>query len=69
MIVRKALIKVWKKEFEGRNLTKVAKDIGINYRTLVSAIETGETIQRTVDKINIYILLEREKRKELLTEE
>lgn len=66
MIVNKKIMKVWEKELKGKNITQVAKDANVNYRTLVSVLKTGKTIASVVNKLNAYILRERAKMKEIL---
>lgn len=66
MKIDKEILKAWKKELEEANLTVVAKDARVNYRTLVSALKTGYAISRTITKINKYVLKKKQDRTKLL---
>lgn len=62
MIINKQITDFWNKEFEGLNVSTVARQTKLSRQAIYNALK-GECSQRTMDKINAYL----EKRKSKLT--
>lgn len=68
MEVQKKILNAWAKEFRHLNKTQVAAEIGIS-RTAINNALIGKCTQRTVDKINEYIIERKKKIKTLCSQD
>lgn len=57
----KALVSVWKKELI--NKADCTAKTGVTYKTIVRAMKTRKCTRKVMDRINVYIIRERELRK------
>lgn len=61
--VTKVIVSVWKKEIT--NIADCTVKTKLTYKTIVRAINTRHCTRNTMDKINAYILTERERKSKL----
>ena len=61
----KKLISIWKKELTDRKHCK--EKSGVDRQTINRALATGRCTRYTMDRLNVYILRERNKRNTKLT--
>ena len=69
MKINDEITKVWIKEFQSLNITAVASELDLAVTTVRNAVFKGTCNQKTMDKINNYILSRRERMLMLLSNE